>query len=159
MIKAQIVSFHCVLRDRVGKVISSTYNHGVLTSPEGQGKLLLGLAQGMQDLSQGEKRHISLSAEQAYGFYDPDLVIRVSRRGIVQGRYLEVGNQIVTQATDGEYKVFRVVHATQIALTLDGNHPLAGQDLTFEIEATEIREATDEEMAESHLKIPFLNFN
>ena len=148
-----------MLKDRVGKVISSTYNHGVLTCSEGQGKLLSGLAKGLENLRTGERRKIALSAEQAYGFYDPDLVIRVSRKGIVQGETLQVGNQILTQANDGEMRIFRVIQTFTHTVMLDGNHPLAGQDLTFEIEATDTRDATEEEIAESNVKIPFLNFN
>jgi FKBP-type peptidyl-prolyl cis-trans isomerase SlyD len=143
----------------VGKVLSSTFNNGVLTCSEGQSKLLLGLVKGLQNLKAGEKRKIALSAEQAYGFYDPDLVIKVSRKGIVQGETLQVGNQIITQANDGEFKVFRVVQASQRSVVLDGNHPLAGQDLVFEIEATDTRDATPEEIAASSFKIPFINFN
>src|SRR4051794_34112993 len=112
MMKAQIVSFHCVLRDRVGKVISSTFNNEVLTCTDGQGKLLRGLAEGMENLKKGEKRQITLPADQAYGFYDPELVIKVSRKGIVQGDNLQLGNQIITQAKDGELKIFRVIQTS-----------------------------------------------
>lgn len=159
MMKAQIVSFHCVLRDRVGKIISSTFNNEVLTCVDGPGKLLQALAKGLQNLKKGEKRIISLSAEQAYGFYDPELVIRVSRRGISQGQSLQIGNQIITQANDGELKVFRVIQASVTAVTLDGNHPLAGHDLVFDIEAVDAREATAKEIKETSLRSPVLYFN
>ncbi len=145
--KAQIISFHCVLSDQMGKVISSTFNHDVITHVEGPGNLLTGLAEGLQNLRTGEKRRIYLSAEQAYGFYDPDLVIEVPRKELSDGSLLEHGHQVVSQTADGNHKIYRVVQTHGDSVTLDANHPLAGQDLIFEIEATEARDATIAEIA------------
>jgi FKBP-type peptidyl-prolyl cis-trans isomerase SlyD len=147
--KAQIVSFHCILKNKVGTIISSTFNHDVITHVERPGNQLKGLIEGLQNLRKGDKRSISLSADQAYGFYKPDLVIEVSRKRLTQSDKLQVGNQVLAQSDDGETKVFRVTQINGNSVTLDGNHPLAGQDLIFEIETTETRDATSEEIAES----------
>ena len=147
--RAQIVSFHCVLKDRVGKVLSSTFNHDVITQVEGPVEILRGLADGLRNLTKGEKRQITLSADQAYGFYDPHLVIECARNRLAQGDALEAGHEVLRQSQDGRQKVFRVTQTTCHSVTLDGNHPLAGQDLVFDIEATEARDATSEEIAES----------
>ena len=76
--KAQIVSFRCVLRNKFGKIISSTYNQEVITCEPAKG-MLQGLAQGLQDLKKGETRRITLPAAEAYGFYDPSLLLEWSR--------------------------------------------------------------------------------
>lgn len=153
--KAQIVSFHCVLKNNLGKVISSTFNHDVITQIEGAGgELLSGLVTGLQNLKKGEKRSIQLSASQAYGFYDPGLVIQVSKKRLNRGESIFNGQQVVTESYEGEMKIFRVVQAMGKSVTLDGNHPLAGQDLVFDIEATEAREATIEEIAQSRTESP-----
>lgn len=157
--KAQIVSFHCVLRDRVGKVISSTFNRDVITSTQGQGDLLKGLAEGLQNLRKGEKRRIVIEAERAYGFYDPLLVVEVSRKKLFKGSSLCIGNQVLTQSSEGEHRVFRVIQVTPSSVTLDGNHPLAGQDLTFDIETIETRDATSKEIEESCYKSEVKNFH
>jgi FKBP-type peptidyl-prolyl cis-trans isomerase SlyD len=151
--KAQIVSFHCVLKNKVGKVLGSTFNHEVITECEGAGDILKGLAEGLKDLHKGDKRRISLTADQAYGFYDPDLVVKLPRKSLPQGNELEVGNEVLTESEDGERKVFRVVESALESVVLDGNHPLAGQDLVFEIEATAAREATSEEIDDSKITI------
>lgn len=153
--KAKIVSFNCILRSRVGnRFISSTFNHDVITSPNGSGAssepLLSGLADSLQDLKKGEKRRIFLTAQEAYGFYDPDLVRECARGEVSDGDRLEVGSEVLARAASGERKMFRVVEAKPGSVTLDANHPLAGMDLIFDIEATESREATSEEMAESN---------
>ncbi len=152
--KARIISFHCVLRNKVGIIISSTFNHDVIThgdirGDEKPGQLLKGLADSLQGLKKGDKKEVCLSAEQAYGFYDPKLVLEVPRSGFTEGSSLQVGQQVLTQSDEGETKTFRVVQATSNSVTLDGNHPLAGQDLIFEIDTIDTREATSEEIAES----------
>jgi len=158
MRRAQVVSFHCVLRSQVGnQVLSSTFNHDVITQVEGadpQGMMLAGLAEGLQGLKKGEKRKIFLDAKQAYGFYEPGLVKECPRGEISNGRELSVGAEVVMHSPEGERKVFRVVQATSRTITLDGNHPLAGMDLVFDIEATEAREATSEEIADSRVDAP-----
>jgi FKBP-type peptidyl-prolyl cis-trans isomerase SlyD len=144
--KAQIVSFNCVLKNKLGKVISSTFNHDVITQAGSGNNVLKGLADGMQDLKKGEKRLISLSAEKAYGFYDPGKVIVCPRDELSRGQYLRQGDQVVMRKDNGEQSSLRVVEILEDSVTLDGNHPLAGQDLVFEIEATQARDATAEEI-------------
>jgi FKBP-type peptidyl-prolyl cis-trans isomerase SlyD len=154
MMKAQVISFHCVLRNKVGELISSTFNHDIMIHIEREGELLQALTEGLQNLHKGEKRRIHLKAEQAYGFYDPELVIEVSRKKLSDMDTLELGNQIVSESSGGKLKVFRVIQTSRDLVTLDANHPLAGQDLVFDIEATEARDATSEEIAESVMKHP-----
>ncbi len=145
--QAQIISFHCILTDKVGKVISSTFNRDVIT--QGQGGFLKGLSEGLRNLKAGEKRRINLPAPDAYGFYDPSLAMEVSRRKFPDGNKLVIGDQVLVSAQGGEMKTYRVVQANTRMLNLDGNHPLAGHDLTFEVEGVQSRDATSEELAES----------
>jgi len=91
--KAQIVSFHCVLSDPMGKVISSTFNQDVITI-DGQSEFLKGLTQGLQNLKKGEKRRICVAAEQAYGLYNPDLVLEVPRDRLGLKHALACGHQL-----------------------------------------------------------------
>jgi FKBP-type peptidyl-prolyl cis-trans isomerase SlyD len=148
--KAQIVSFHCVLKDRIGKIISSTFNHDVITYIQGQNDQLQGLVEGLQNLKKGEKRKISVAAQKAYGFYDPELVVEFARRSLEHGSELTAGQEVTTEL-NGERRTFRVIKASRDSVTLDANHPLAGQDLVFEIETTAARFATAQEIQESIL--------
>ena len=133
----------------MGSLISSTFNSEVITVGQGRGDMLQGLAKGLEDIHKGEKRRICLSADQAYGFYDLSLLIEVARTELSQGSTLQPGQEVQTRSMRGVSKTFRVVKASESQVTLDGNHPLAGQDLVFDIEATEAREATSQEIAES----------
>jgi FKBP-type peptidyl-prolyl cis-trans isomerase SlyD len=148
--RTQVVSFHCILKNKIGQVLSSTFNQDVITDCPGQGDFLRGLSEGLKNLTKGEKRQIHLTADQAYGFYDTALVFEVPRSQLVRGEALMVGDEILHASWEGGSKVFRVIECTASRVTLDGNHPLAGQDLIFDIEATDARDATIDEIAESN---------
>ncbi len=143
----QVISFNCVLKNKIGKVISFTYNRDVLTSIDGATSILAGLALGLQNLAKGEKRNINLSAQEAYGFYEPSKVILFPKKKI--GREVRPGESVSIAGKSGAIRIYNVVQVHQDMVTLDGNHPLAGQDLVFEIEAVEVRDATATEISES----------
>ncbi|MGZ3723428.1 MAG: FKBP-type peptidyl-prolyl cis-trans isomerase [Bdellovibrionales bacterium] len=145
--KPQVVSFHCILKNSMGKVLSSTLNNDVITHPGGATEtILVGLAEGLQNLVKGERRQIKLTAERAYGFYDPSKVIECERTEIPRGKKLRKGDEIALVDEDGIEMNLRVTAIHGERLILDGNHPLAGQDLVFEIEATDARDCTAEEI-------------
>lgn len=141
---AQIVSFTCTLRNLTGHLISTTYNKDVLTSINDEKAMLLGLAKGLQDLKQGDKRKIKLSAEEAYGFYDPKKVVYFPRKKLAKD--VRVDQSITIIGKSGTPRNYKVVSLQADMATLDANHPLAGQDLVFEIETLAARDATPEEI-------------
>lgn len=145
--KTQIISFNCLLKNLTGQIISSTYNHDVLTSVDDDKAMLLGLAKGLQNIKKGEKRIISLSAKDAYGFYDPKKVILYPRTKLPKD--LRRGQTVSIVGKSGTLRTYRVVDFHDNMASLDENHPLAGQDLIFEIEALEVRDATRDEIDES----------
>lgn len=143
----QIISFNCVLKDKAGKVISFTFNREVLTALNEQTTILDGLAKGLQNLKTGEKRKISLSAEQAYGFYEPAKVILYPKKKF--GKDVHVGENVSIVGKSGVVRNYKVIQLHHDMVTLDSNHPLAGQDLVFEIETLAARDATPAEIADS----------
>lgn len=143
----QVVSFNCLLKNKAGKCISSTYNKEVLTTIQNEKATLLGLAKGLQNLKTGEKRSIALSAEEAYGFYDPKKVILFPKTKLPDN--LSIGNRVTIIGKSGLQHSYSVVQFHGDMVSLDGNHPLAGQDLIFEIEALDARDATPDEISQS----------
>lgn len=144
----QVISFKCILKNKAGQLISSTYNHEVITAIDiNQTKMLSGLAKGLQNLKKGEKRHIELFAEEAYGLYDPKKVILFPRKKLP--KTIKKGEAISVVNKNGSRSSYLILEFYPEFVSLDGNHPLAGQDLIFEIEALEARYATREEIDES----------
>lgn len=144
---AQIISFNCLLKSKAGQFISQTYNREVLTSIHDESAMLVGLSKGLQNLTKGEKRQISLSAVEAYGFYDEKKVILYPQKKLPGN--LRQGDPIAIVGKSGTSRSYRVVQIHDNLIRLDGNHPLAGQDLIFEIEALDVREATRAEIDEA----------
>lgn len=143
----QVISFNCVLKNKIGQLISSTFNREVLTSIPGENDTLAGLVKGLQNLTKGEKRSITLRAEEAYGLYKPSEVILFPRKKLPQ--QARVGELISIVGKSGKVRTYKVLEFHNSMVSLDGNHPLAGQDLIFEIEALEARDATREEIEQS----------
>ncbi|QLY24395.1 peptidylprolyl isomerase [Bdellovibrio sp. KM01] len=143
----QVISFNCLLKNKTGQLISSTFNREVLTSVAHTDSILMGLSKGLQNLKKGEKRTIAVSAEEAYGFYDPKKVILFPKMKLPKN--LRVGQPISIVGKSGTIRNYIVLQFHDGMVSLDGNHPLAGQDLIFEIEALEARDATPEEIHES----------
>lgn len=145
----QVISFNCLLKNKAGHLISSTFNREVLTSMSvGPNVLLDGLAKGLQNLIKGEKRSITLKAEEAYGLYEPKKVILYPRKKLP--RFIRIGEIISIAGKSGVIRAYKILQLHDDMVSLDGNHPLAGQDLIFEIEALEARAATREEIADAH---------
>lgn len=152
---AQIISFHCVMRNKLGQVLSSSFNRDVINQRDTGNDRLPGLVEGLQSVRAGEKRSIAVPADNAYGSYDPRLVIELRRSELEQGDRLKPGNQILRyDERTSEKRLFRVVRADEEFITLDGNHPLAGQDLVFEVEIVSAREAQDSDFTDELTLVP-----
>src|SRR5689334_22215820 len=102
MMKAQIVSFHCILKDQMGRVLSSSFNHEVITHIEGRSEMIKGLSLGLKDLRKGERRTIEVPAQDAYGLYDASQVMTVSRRKLGEEAFLHIGCEVMAETERGE---------------------------------------------------------
>lgn len=143
----QVISFNCLLKNKAGQFISSTFNRDVLNSAADESAMLMGLVKGLQNLKKGDKRTISLGATEAYGLYDPDKKILYPRKKLP--REVQPGQSVTIVSKTGIHRSYILGQSYGDMVSLDGNHPLAGQDLVFEIEALDAREATRAEIDES----------
>ena len=148
-----VVLIHYTLTDDEGKTIDSSAGSDPLAYIHGNGNLIPGLERELEGKSAGDKLSVKIAAADAYGEYDKALVQRVPRRALKGVGDLRVGMQLHTQSPHG----VRAVTVTQIVgdmVTIDGNHPLAGQNLNFDVEVAEVRAATEEELAHGHVHGP-----
>lgn len=144
----QIISYRCHLKNRLGRTISSTIVRDVLLDPDAPDAPLKALSEGLRDIKKGETRQISIPAHEAYGLYDPKLVMtRFLDESDIRSP-LKLNEQVVVMR-EGTPTPMRVINFSPETVTLDGNHPLAGQDLVFEIQALETREATIDEIRDA----------
>ncbi len=104
----------------------------------GSGQIIPGLDQAIPGMEVGDKKVVEVPADEAYGQPHPNARQDIPRSEIPEDIPLEVGVQLQMQAPDGQAIPVRVVAVTDETVTLDANHPLAGQDLTFAIELVSI---------------------
>jgi FKBP-type peptidyl-prolyl cis-trans isomerase SlyD len=152
----QIISYHCRLTDRMGKVISSTVVRDVIVDPNAKHVPLQALSVAMLGMKKGEHRRILLRAHEAYGLYDPKLVTTCHLDDVEIQTGFRLGEEIQV-LKDGKKIPMRVVSLSTETVTFDGNHPLAGQDLVFAIQAIDTREATADDLEEAPTGLPFVH--
>ena len=104
----------------------------------GQNQVLPKLEEEIIGMSVGEKKTVALDANDAYGPHQKQAIQKIPRSEIPDGVDLTVGNNLQATGNDGEIVPLRVLAANEETVTLDANHPLAGHNLTFEIELVEI---------------------
>lgn len=147
--KRHVVSFNYVLRDPVGRVLDMSTGGEPVTYLEGAGQIIDGLDEQLRGVAAGTKLRVEVPAAQAYGLPDPGQIRRLKRAQIPVEGELQVGDQFQTD-TDRHAPVVTVVAVEGDEVTLDANHPLAGVDLTFEVEVLSVREATAGELEHGH---------
>ena len=148
-----IVTIHYTLRDDAGTIIDSSTSGEPLAYLHGHGNLVPGLERELAGKNAGAKLSVKLAAADGYGEYDKQLVQRVPLRSLRGISDLKVGMRLQAQTQQGPRAV-TVTHIAGDMVTLDGNHPLAGKNLSFEIEIAAVRAATQEELSHGHVHGP-----
>ncbi|MFC6673888.1 FKBP-type peptidyl-prolyl cis-trans isomerase [Marinobacterium aestuariivivens] len=144
-----VVQIHYTLKNSEGNVIDSSDGQEPLAYLHGGGNIVEGLESALAGKAAGDKLDVTVEPERGYGDRRDDLVQTVDRSNFVGIEQIEVGMQFLAQTPWGEQPV-TVVAVADDNVTLDGNHPLAGEVLNFAIEVVDVREATEEELQHGH---------
>jgi len=151
----RVISFHYTLTNTAGETIDTSRDSDTPFSYlEGMNQIIPGLEKAMALLNAGDKRKIEVEPTDAYGEHDDQLIVDVPRSKLPNADQLEVGDQFQASGPNGEQLLFRVLEVNGDQVKLDGNHPLAGEKLVFDVEITGVRDATPEEMAHGHAHTP-----
>ncbi len=121
-----------------GSTFDSSAGRDPLEFTVGSGQIIPGLDKAMPGMAVGEKKQVTVPADEAYGQPNPQAQQAVPRAEIPDHIPLDLGTQLQVQTPDGQAMQVTVVQVTDQEVTLDANHPLAGKDLTFDIELVEI---------------------
>ncbi len=148
-----VVLIHYTLTDDQGKTIDSSAGGEPLAYLHGNGNLIPGLERALEGKATGDSVNVKITPAEGYGEYDKRLVQQVPRRALQGIANVHVGMQLQAQSEHGS----RAVTVTQVTgdmVTIDGNHPLAGQNLNFDVKIEDVRAATEEELAHGHVHGP-----
>lgn len=144
------VSIHYTLTNDDGEVLDSSIDDDALVYLHGEGNIISGLEQALNGKVVGDKFKVRLDAEDAYGELIEDRV-QVIPRSMFEGiDELEVGMQFQADVSEGPGAV-TIIKIEGDDVTIDGNHPLAGMALTFDVEVVDVRAATEEELDHGHV--------
>ncbi len=144
------VSIHYTLTNDEGEVLDSSIGDEALVFLQGSGNIISGLEKAMVGKVAGDKFNVRIAAEEAYGELMEDMIQVISRDMFEGVDDIEVGMQFHADVSFGS-GVVTVVSIDDENVTIDGNHPLAGVALTFDVEVIDVRAATEEEATHGHI--------
>ena len=130
------IQFKITLDD--GRIVGIPEEKTQLNFKIGDGKLLQALESKVVGMKEKEVKEIKITPEEAYGQYNKELVLRVERENFPHDLNLIVGRTVQYQNRDGERVNFIVNALDEKTVTIDGNHPLAGLNLTYKVELLEV---------------------
>ncbi len=140
-----------VLRAEDGEVLDDSSADGgePIRYVHGYGMLVPGLEKQLVGMGAGETKTFVVPPEEAYGLYDEELVLEIERSEIPNSSGVKEGDELVATDEDGDEAHLRVVTVKDDVVVVDGNHPLAGVSLRYEVSVREVRAATENEMADA----------
>ncbi|MCM2971220.1 peptidylprolyl isomerase [Larsenimonas suaedae] len=145
-----VVAFHYTLKNDSGEVLDSSEGREPLTYLHGAGNIVPGLEKEMAGKTEGEKFEVRVDSAEGYGEVQPALVQEVPRDAFQGVDNVEPGMQFQAQ-TEGGPLLVTVKDVQGDTVTVDGNHPLAGEALNFDVSIQEVREASAEEVEHGHV--------
>ncbi|RKX68401.1 peptidylprolyl isomerase [candidate division WOR-3 bacterium] len=132
------VKVHYTGRLEDGRIFDSSRDREPLEFTLGEGKIIPGFERAVLGMAPGESKTVRIGPEEAYGPHREELVVTVLRSEFPPSITPKLGMELVFRQPDGRPLRVRIVEVSEDSVTLDGNHPLAGRDLIFEIELLEI---------------------
>jgi len=151
--KDKVVSIDYTLTDSKGEVLDSSSKGHPLQYIQGQGHLIPGLEKALEGKKAGDSLKAQVPAADGYGERDDSLMQTLSKDSFGEIPDLKVGMELEAESDEG-VRVITVVGIEGDDVVVDGNHPLAGMDLSFDVTVVGVREATTDELGHGHVHGP-----
>ncbi len=148
-----VVTLDYTLTDEDGEILDSSEGDEPLQYLHGHGDIVPGLERALQGHEPGDRVQVDVSPEDGYGEWDEDLVEIVGKEDFDDPEELEIGAQFEVDTDEG-VRIATVIEMEGNEITVDLNHPLAGMQLHFDVTVSEVRKASDEELAHGHVHGP-----
>ena len=147
------VCFHYTLSNSGGEQIESSRDKEAMAYLHGAGNIIPGSEKAMEGKSAGDEFEVTIPPADAYGERSENSIQRIASKYIKDARKLKPGMNVQLQTKQGPAQV-RVIKVGRFNVDVDTSHPLAGEILTFDVEITEVRDATEEELQHGHVHGP-----
>ncbi len=149
----KVVTLNYTLTDDQGAVIDQSED-GSFVYIHGANSIIPGLESALSGKKAGDEVSVSVAPEDAYGERNDGMLQQVPKSMFEDQSQVEVGKQFHAQSPKGETLVVTVTEVSDDNVTIDGNHPLAGAQLNFDVKVVDVREATEEEVDHGHAHGP-----
>jgi len=151
--KDKVVAFHYTLKNAEGEQMETSRDKVPMTYLHGANNIIPGLEKAMEGHAVNDEFSVTVEPEEAYGVRNENNVQRLPLKRLKGIGKVSVGQVLNLQTDKGQVQV-TVLKVGRFNIDVDGNHPLAGEQLTFDVEITEIREASEEELEHRHVHGP-----
>jgi FKBP-type peptidyl-prolyl cis-trans isomerase SlyD len=151
--KNKVVGIHYTLTDKQGNTLDSSDGRDPLYYLHGNGNLIPGLERELENKEKDDDLKVTIQPEDAYGMRDDKMVYVVERSKFPDPNSIEPGMTFTSHGEEGAINL-TVVKIEGENVTLDANHPLAGQELTFDVKIMDVRDPSDEELDHGHVHGP-----
>lgn len=148
MLQTRVIAFNYILKNSQGDLLDASEPSQPMPFMEGKQQIIPALEAVMVKMNEGDKQSVKLAAKDAYGEFRKEMIMEVPKEELAHIK-LELGAHLQLQL-EKQMKVVKVTKIGDTHITLDGNHPLAGVDLDFDVEIVLIRQATAEELQHGH---------
>jgi FKBP-type peptidyl-prolyl cis-trans isomerase SlyD len=151
--KDKAVSFHYTLKNADGEQMETSRDKDPMSYLHGANNIIVGLEKAMEGRAINDEFSVTVEPEEAYGVRNEKNVQRLPLKRLKGIGKVSVGQVLTLQTNNGPVQV-TVLKVGRFNIDVDGNHPLAGQQLTFDVEITDIRDASEEELEHRHVHGP-----
>jgi len=148
--KDMVVSIKYRLTNNSGEVLDEADSSDPFSYLHGHQQVIPGMENGLAGLKKGDKTKLTITPDEGYGEINEQLKLTLKREMFPKDFPLEAGTQFQADLGNGRSSVFTVLEVKEKEVSVDGNHPLAGETLNFDIEVLEVRKATKEELEHGH---------
>jgi FKBP-type peptidyl-prolyl cis-trans isomerase SlyD len=149
--KDLVASIHYTLKNADGEVLDTSEGQDPLHYVHGANNIVPGLESELTGKTKGDSLTVVVSPADGYGEYNPELIQELPKDMFAGVDNIEVGMEFQTESPEGGMQIIEVKSIDGDKVTVDGNHPMAGQTLHFDVEVTDVREATADELAHGHV--------
>jgi FKBP-type peptidyl-prolyl cis-trans isomerase SlyD len=149
----KVITLHYTLTDDAGTVIDQSTD-GSFLYLHGASNIIPGLENALTGKSAGDELKVTVEPEEGYGLRDDSRVESVPREMFPEDSDIKVGSQFHAEGPEGQMITVTVAGVEDDTVTIDGNHPLAGVQLNFDVKVVEVRDASAEELEHGHAHGP-----
>ncbi len=147
----KVVTMHYTLKNDAGDIVDSSEGKEPMPFLQGHGNIIPGLESALEGCTVGDKLDVTVEPEEAYGLRMQEAIQEIPNSALKGVDNLTLGMQLQSQDEQGNPFIVTVTKIEGETITVDANHPLAGETLHFSVSIESIREAQEEEIAHGHV--------